>query len=43
MRAPSSGRLLLVCVSVLALLVTGGLGVLPAPTKAAASARVESA
>ncbi len=43
MGPPSTGRVLLVCVSVLALLVTGGLGVLPTPTVAAASARVESA
>ena len=43
MRAPSAGRVPLVFASVLALLVTGGLGGPPAPTAAAASARVESA
>ena len=43
MRAPSTGRVLLVCASVIALLVTGGLGGPPPPTVAAASAHVESA
>jgi len=43
MRAPSTGRVLLVCASVIALLVTGGLGGPPPPTMAAASAHVESA
>ncbi len=43
MRAPSTGRVLLVCASVIALLVTGGLGGPPPPTVAAASAHVEFA
>ena len=43
MRAPSTGRVLLVCVSVLALLVTGGLGGPPPPTVAAASTRLDFA
>jgi len=43
MRAPPPGRVLLVCLSVIALLVTGGLGGPPPPTVAAASAHVESA